>query len=147
VSHNASLFWAMIGFVLIGWSLASRRNFASSALCFHMCVVQNGNGEFCETGKSANGAWLFKGIVNSRRLTLSLEIRQRNHGSKNRCYRSVCNPSFFMEFACKTDVNIQTSASRDKSRIRFRHFPCCELACQSDFIEHTEKCLCTLECI
>jgi len=85
----------MIGLVLIGWSLASRRNFASSALCFHMCVVHNGNGEFCETGKSANGAWLFKGIVNSRRLTLSLEIRQRNHGSKNRCLRSVCNPSFF----------------------------------------------------
>jgi hypothetical protein len=77
----------MIGLVLIGWSLASRRNFASSALCFHiqMCVVHNGNGEFCETGKSANGALLFKGIVNRRCLTLSPEIKQRNQGSENRC--------------------------------------------------------------
>jgi hypothetical protein len=85
VSHNASLFWALIGLVLIGWSLASRRNFASSALCFHMCAVRNGNGEFCETGKSANGALLFKGIVNRRRLTLSPEIKQRNQGSENLC--------------------------------------------------------------
>jgi hypothetical protein len=37
------------------------------------CFVHYGNGEFRETGKSAMRKWwLFKGIVNHHRLTLSV---------------------------------------------------------------------------